>query len=117
MTTSGKLGEGHGDPSGVPPDRLGGQGERRPGKQIHGFLRQVPDPHFGTGQVGHDGQPLPCFLGGLPEAGDDLSVRIKGAMGKIEAGHIHAGPDHLFHDLRGFGGRPDGADDLGFVGG
>jgi hypothetical protein len=42
-------------------------------------------------------------------------VAGKIAMGEVEPGNIHSGPDHLIHDFLRFGRRSDRTDDFGFM--
>ena len=59
--------------------------------------------------------PLARGAGGGPQIVDDLAVAVEVAVGKVEPGDVHPGPYHPLHDLPRFGGRADGADDLGLV--
>ena len=58
-----------------------------------------------------DRLPDPALHG--PDALDRLPVLRVGAVGEVQAGHVHPGPGHLLDDALGDGRRADGADDLG----
>ena len=113
----GEAGEGDRRAGPVADDAVGRQGERLSRLEMYGFSRQGADPHLGAREVRHDGEPPARLEGGAAQVFDDPLVIFEGAVGKVEAGHVHPGAQHRLHDLRGFGRRADGADEFGFAGG
>jgi hypothetical protein len=76
----------------------------------------LADPHFGTGQVGHDCHTPPHRASGSTDILNDLFMTREVAVREVEARYIHASSDHLFYDFRGLGSGSYGAYDFGFIG-
>ena len=94
----------------------------RPRSQAQAFaffelegLRQGTDADLGAGQIREDGHPFAHPRAGAANALDAFGMFRDAAMGKVDSGHIHAGPQHGFEDRHLVGGGADGADDLAFL--
>jgi hypothetical protein len=92
--------------------RPGSQGEilALPQGNLSGDL---PHPQLGSLKVAHDGQHPLLFLGQATHQGDVAGMDLMVAVGEIDAGHIHSGPDHLPQGPLRLGSRTQGADDFG----
>ena len=67
-------------------------------------------------QVLEDADGASLALGGTAQAVDVVGVIFVGAVGKVEAGDIHAEAKQVAHGGLGAAGGTDGADDLGAAG-
>ncbi len=65
--------------------------------------------------VQHDGDGLIQALPHLLDVGDLLGVLLVGAVGEVDAGHVHARLHHRREGLGRLAGGADGADDLGLA--
>ena len=95
---AGQVGVGDGAAVGVALQLRGGQGELLACRQADGALREIPQPDLrplGVQHGGHRGVQL------LPQGLQHFQPGIMlfvGAVGKVEAGHVHARQDHLPQD-------------------
>jgi hypothetical protein len=89
----------------------GAQGEVLPFLKRHLSLREGADAQLGPGQVQQDGHRPSQTGRGLPDAVNPGLVFFPGAVGEIEAGHVHPGFDQSEQDLTG-AGRTQGTDDF-----
>jgi hypothetical protein len=71
-----------------------------------------PGANFRTLQVLEDAKGAPFALGGTAEALDVTSVIFVSAVGKIEAGDVHAQAKQVAHVRLGVTGRTDRANDF-----
>ncbi len=112
-----QFGQAHRDQFPVADQLTAGEGETAAHGQFHRFLGQGADTDLRAGQVGHDGHRPLGDAGSLADAADDLAVGAEVAVGEIEPGDVHAGEQHFLEHFRRIGGRTDGADQFGLVGG
>ena len=91
--------------------RLGGKGKELPRHEHGAPADEISEPDLGPLEILDDGhRPAPVGLA-LTNGADDGGMLLVGAVGEIQARHIHA----RLHELAQGGGvparRPDGADD------
>ena len=108
-----EVGIGDTHPAAVAGHVIGGQDKSLALLQSHGAVGKGLYTDFGALGVqngGHGGaQGVPHLLEHI-QPGQLLGVA---AMGEVEAGSVHAGPDQPFNGLRMIHRRPQGADDFG----
>ena len=91
--------------------RLGGKGKELPRHEHGAPADEISEPDLGPLEILDDGhRPAPVGLA-LTNGADDGGMLLVGAVGEIQARHVHA----RLHELAQGGGvparRPDGADD------
>jgi hypothetical protein len=93
-----------------------GQNNLIPRFQQERLLQEIADPYLGAGKIRHDhALALKVFHHGM-DAPNVLAVAVQGTVGEVEPRHIHAQQHQPFQDSLRSEGRPDGADDFGFMG-
>ena len=93
--------EGDRGPSRIADDVVGGQDKGVAGFQFHRLLRQA----CRCASWGRKGRAMIATrlsggTGRCSQVPDHCAVAVEIAVGKVEAGDVHPGPHHLFHDLR-----------------
>ena len=91
----------------------GGQGEALALPQHRRAAGDGPHPQPRPLQILEHGYLLALLMSQATDEGQASSVGVVVAVREVEAGHVHPGSDHLPHDLLGFRGWAEGADDLG----
>jgi hypothetical protein len=86
-----------------------------PGSSSDRFRVDRAEPHFGTRQVGHDGDTLAGGPGRLADAGDALGMTGKIAVRKIQSRNVESGADQPIEHFGRLRRRSDRRDDLGLV--
>ena len=114
LHVAGQLGVSDGAAGLVAHDILRGQSELLAGAQRHRAVCEALQPNFRALGVQHgrhrEVQLLPQGLQALQSG---LMLRM-GAVGKVEPGHVHAGPHHLAQHALPVRGRAQRANNLGF---
>ena len=97
------------------PTRSSPQRERDDvaGLQLDDVLAQRSDAQLGPGQVLQDRHGSPRAPGRIAHAPHGLLVLGEGAVGVVQAGHVHPGAHHREQRLGLARGGADGGDDLG----
>jgi len=81
----------------------------------HAAIFHIPSADFRTFGIESDGDKNPIFAFELTSNLELSQLTIISAMRKINAHDIHAGVIKLKNHLGGVRGRPDGANDFGFL--
>ncbi len=90
-----------------------GQNKTAPRRQRNRPIRNRANTNFGSGNVLEYGDGFLQACGHRPDDADHLSMFLVGAVRKIQARHVHAGPNQFFnHGLR-VGCRAYGAYNFG----
>ena len=92
----------------------GGQGEGLAGFQHLDAVLELLQADLRALGVQQSGNGLAQLLAQCLQIGQTAAVLLIGAVGKIEAGHVHAVGDQLAQDIPFVGGGAKGADDLRF---
>ena len=96
---------------------LRSDGDDRAGFQQDGLVAlQQAGADLGALQILQDADGAAFALGGAAQALDVVGVIFVRAVGKIEAGDVHAEAQQVAHGGFGVAGRADGADDFGAAG-
>ena len=110
------LGMGDAGAVGRPHDQAGGQREHPVGLEIDASSpggAEGAEADLGALQVLKDGDGTAPALLTDSDLADRLGVLGMRAVGKVYAGHVHAGGDQPIEERGAAAGGPDGADDLG----
>ena len=97
----------------IAQDLLGGQGELLTGLEFHGAVLEIAQADLRSLGVQEGGDRKIQLLAHLQHLVKALLVLLVGAMGKIEAGDIHAGLHQFADGLLVIARRSECADDLG----
>ena len=111
---SGKIGEGRRDTGGCAGDIARSNDHGRAALQFDRFMPFEPSSaDLGALQILQDADGAAFFFRGAAQAFDVAGVIFVRAVGKIQAGNVHAEAKQVAHRSLGVAGRADGADDLG----
>ena len=111
---AGEIGKGGGNARWGSSDVARSDDHGRAAFQFDGFVAlQASSADFGALQILQDADGAVFFFRGAPQAFDVAGVILVRAMGKIQAGDVHAEAKQVAHCGLGMTGRTDGADDLG----
>src|ERR1700734_1780550 len=115
---AGEIRERGGDESGSADDVAGSNAHGRAALQFDGFVAlQASSADLGALQILQNADGAVFFFSGAVEAFDVVGVIFVRAVGKVEAGNVHAQAKQVAHRSFGVAGRADGADDLWAAGG
>ena len=79
-------------------------------------VRELTDANAWTLQIAENADRSPGLRRDVAHERDRRRVLVVRAVREVDAGHVHAGPQHRFEHGRVVGRRPEGGDDLGSPG-